>query len=383
MKKILYIHTGAELYGADIILLTLLKGLDKTKYKPIVVLPTDGPLVKELNKINIEVHIEEYPVLRRKYFSLKGIVQYIAKYVSSCKRIISIVGKENIDIVHANTIAVLEGIYISKKLNIPLIWHVHEILERPKVIYKITSAIMGIFATKIIAVSNAVKEHLLNSGYINEEKIQVIYNGVNVERFNPQNDGSKLRQELNIPNEAFIIGMIGRVNAIKGQEEFVKIVSSLISKYNNVYGVIVGDAFLGQEWRVQKLKDMIDELGYGDRLQYLGYRADTNILHCMFDVYILPSVSADSLPTVVLEAMASKRVVVGYKNGGICEMVDDRESGYLEEIYQSDKLIEDIEHLIENRELYDSMANCGYKRLKNMFSLEAFNEKIDCMYQNQ
>ena len=49
MKTILYLHTGAELYGADIILLTLIKGLDKSKYKPIVVLPSDGPLIKKLN----------------------------------------------------------------------------------------------------------------------------------------------------------------------------------------------------------------------------------------------------------------------------------------------------------------------------------------------
>ena len=120
MKKILYLHTGAEMYGADIILLTLLIGLDKSKYKPIVVLPSDGPLVEELKKNNIEVHIEEYPVLRRQYFTLKGIVKYIINYVESCKKIGRIVEKEKIDIVHVNTIAVLEGIYIHSCLDLGL-----------------------------------------------------------------------------------------------------------------------------------------------------------------------------------------------------------------------------------------------------------------------
>lgn len=383
MKKILYLHTGAELYGADIVLLTLLKSLDKSKYKPIVILPLDGLLVSELKKDNIEVHVIEYPILRRQYFTPRGILNYILTYFIGCKKIIKFIKNRKIDVIHVNTIAVLEGIYISRKLKIPLIWHVHEILEKPKIIYKVTSAFMGIFATQIIAVSNAVKKHLLDSGFIKENKVQVIYNGVNTERFNPKIDSSILRRQLNIPNDAFIIGMIGRINAIKGQDEFIKIVSCLAKKYENVYGVIVGDAFPGQEWRIIKLIEMIDKSGYKENFRYLGYRKDTNILHNLFDIYMLPSISADSLPTVVLEAMASKKVVVGYKNGGICEMISDRESGYLEEIKKSDKLVEDIIKLIENKDLYNSMADCGFKRLQTMFSLELFNRKIDSLYENR
>ena len=227
MKKILYLHTGAELYGADIVLLTLLKGLDKDKYEPIVVLPSKGPLVTELKANNIEVHIIEYPILRRQYFTPKGLINYAATYFGSCKTIIKLVKNRGVDIVHVNTIAVLEGIYVAKKLKLPLIWHVHEILEKPRIVYKFTSALMGLFATKIVAVSDAVKQHLLKSGFIKESKVDVIYNGVDNEKFNPKIDSSNLRKELNIPEKAFVIGMIGRVNAIKGQDEFVKIVSML------------------------------------------------------------------------------------------------------------------------------------------------------------
>jgi len=382
MKKILYLHTGAELYGADIVLLTLLKGLDKSKYEPIVVLPLYGPLVNELKKNNIEVQLIDYPILRRQYFTPKGLLNYISTYFRSCKKIIQLVENRNVDIVHVNTIAVLEGIYVSKKLKTPLIWHIHEILEKPRVVYKATSVFMGLFATKIITVSNAVKNHLIDSGFIKENKIKVVYNGVDIEKFNSNIDSNKLRNELFIPKDAFVIGMIGRVNAIKGQDEFVKIVSSLVKKYINVYGVIAGDAFPGQEWRVDELLERIDESGCKNHIKYLGYRTDANVLHNLFDVYILPSVSADSLPTVVLESMACKKVVVGYKNGGICGMVSDRVSGYLEEIRDNEKLELDISSLIVDKELYRSMAECGYKRLHTMFSLESFNENIDLIYES-
>ncbi|MBC5755916.1 glycosyltransferase family 4 protein [Blautia sp. BX19] len=381
MKRILYLHTGAELYGADIVLLTLLEGLDKTRYEPIVVLPLEGPLVAKLKAINIEVHIIDYPILRRQYFTPKGLIDYLLKYCGSCNAIIELVKNRHIDMIHVNTIAVLEGIYISRKIKVPLIWHVHEILENPKVVYKATSFLMGRFATKIVTVSNAVKNHLLKSRYIKEEKIEVIYNGVNTDKFNSSINTKTLRQELSIPEDAFIVGMIGRVNAIKGQDEFIKIVSTLIGKYKNIYGIIVGDAFPGQEWRVTELKQLIKDSNCSDNFRYLGYRTDSNVLHNLFDVYVLPSVSADSLPTVVLEAMACEKVVVGYKNGGICEMVSDRESGYLEVIGANEKLSDDIEEIYLNDELYKSMAKCSAKRLNNMFSLHMFHKKIDDLYQ--
>ncbi len=381
MKRILYLHTGAELYGADIVLLTLLEGLDKTRYEPIVVLPLEGPLVAKLKAINIEVHIIDYPILRRRYFTPKGLIDYLLKYCGSCNAIIELVKNRHIDMIHVNTIAVLEGIYISRKIKVPLIWHVHEILENPKVVYKATSFLMGMFATKIVTVSNAVKNHLLKSRYIKEEKIEVIYNGVNTDKFNSSINTKTLRQELSIPEDAFIVGMIGRVNAIKGQDEFIKIVSTLIGKYKNIYGIIVGDAFPGQEWRVTELKQLIKDSNCSDNFRYLGYRTDSNVLHNLFDVYVLPSVSADSLPTVVLEAMACEKVVVGYKNGGICEMVSDRESGYLEEIGANEKLSDDIEEIYLNDELYKSMAKCSAERLNNMFSLHMFHKKIDDLYQ--
>ena len=96
---------------------------------------------------------------------------------------------------------------------------------------------------------------------------------------------------------------------------------------------------------------------------------------------MLPSVSADSLPTVVLEAMASRKVVVGYKNGGICEMVSDRESGFLEPIGKSAELAIDIEKVIIDDSLYRFMAQNGYERLNNLFSLNMFYKNIDKLYQ--
>ena len=382
MKNILYLHTGAELYGADIILLTLLGNINRKKYNPIVVLPTNGPLVEKIREIGVQVEVIDYPILRRQYFTPKGISDYVRTYLGACKKITAFAMENDISIIHVNTIAVLEGIYVSRKIAVPLLWHVHEILEHPKIVYYMTSALLGAFSKKVIAVSEAVKNHLKHSKLIRRDKIQVIYNGVNNNIFKPDNDTTYLKHEMKIPEDSFVIGMIGRVNAIKGQEDFLKIVCPLIKKYDNVYAVMVGGVFQGQEWRMEALKQRVQESGVSEKIRLLDYRMDAPNLHCLFDVYVLPSVQADSLPTVVLEAMASKRVVVGYKNGGIVEMVQDRKTGYLEEIGEAEALSEDIEQLILSKDLYAKMAQAGFDRQKGLFSISQFIECFEEVYKS-
>ena len=145
MKTILYLHAGAEMYGADKILLELVTGLDKTKFRPIVILPTNGILRKKLESAGIKVHVISYPILRRKYFNPKGIIDYLANYQSKSNAIIDYLNQNNIkiDILHVNTLAVLEGIRLKKKLHVPLIWHVHEIITHPQIVNKLLLEIIN------------------------------------------------------------------------------------------------------------------------------------------------------------------------------------------------------------------------------------------------
>lgn len=116
MKNILYLHAGAEMYGADKILLELVTGLDKSKYRPIIVLPENGILVEKLREAGVETYVVEYPILRRKYFNPRGIAEYATHYSSSSKEIMRLLEDKGIkiDIIHVNTTAVLEGIYLKE-----------------------------------------------------------------------------------------------------------------------------------------------------------------------------------------------------------------------------------------------------------------------------
>ncbi len=377
MKNILYIHAGAELYGADIVLLNLIKGIDKEKYKPYVILPCDGPLVEKMKQNNINVEVVSYPILRRQYFNIKGIFKYITEYIKYSKILVNKVEEYNIDILHVNTIAVLEGVYVKRKTKVKLIWHIHEILEKPKIIAKILSKIVAKSADKVIVVSNAVKKHLETMAKFKRE-IKVIYNGVDNEIFNSDNDVSYLKEEFKIPENSKIIGMIGRINAWKGQKDFIDATNKLLKKYTDLYAILVGGVFEGQEWRKKELEEYIAKQENSDRIIISDFREDTKNIHNLFDIFVLPSIDPDPLPTVVLESMATGKPIVAYEHGGVCEMVKEDFNGF----FATPRDIEDLSNKIEKMLLtdYKKMGQNSYMRQKELFSLQSYIKNFEQIY---
>ncbi|MDU1509620.1 MAG: glycosyltransferase family 4 protein [Clostridium butyricum] len=382
MKKILYLHAGAELYGADIVLLELLKNIDKKKFEPLVILPCEGPLVEKLKENNIKVKVIEYPILRRKYFTPFGILNYIRDYFKYSKEIKKIVEKNNIDIVHTNTAAVLEGVYVKQKIKtIKHIWHIHEIIVKPPIIHKFLSFIISRFSDEVVVVSNAVKKHLMDTGYFKKE-IKVIYNGVDNKIFNPNNNTEYIRKEFNIPKDSIVVGMIGRINAWKGQKDFLLAMDKVLKKNNNVYAMMVGGVFEGEEWRKKELEEQIKNMENKDRIVFSDYRKDTPNIHCLYDIFVLPSTNPDPLPTVVLEAMASGKPVVGYRHGGVCEMVSDKINGLLVENNNYNYLATNIEELINNKEMIEKMSLESLERQKKFFSTRSYKNNFENVYSN-
>ena len=372
MKNILFLHAGAEMYGADKVMLDLITRLDKSKYHPYVILPTDGVLVDALKKNEIDVEVMLYPIMRRKYFNPKGIIEYffnLKKYTSIIEKYAK---DKKIDLIHTNTAATLEGSFVARRLHIPQLWSIHEIIVSPKMMYIFTSKLISKYSSSTITDSGAVKRHLDASGFFKKNDVKVIYNGVDANRFNPNVSCEYLYTEWNIPRTAKVIGMMGRVNSWKGQHDFLKAVNIILEKYSDVYAVFVGAAFDGEEWREKELADAIAISPYKDRIINKGYRTDSEGIYKLFDVFVLPSTNPDPLPTVVLENMATGNPIVGYRHGGICEMVKEGYNGLLAEVKNPKDLAAKIEMLLVDDELRYKMGSNSRTRLLENFSIESY-----------
>lgn len=381
MKRILYLHAGAEMYGADKVLLELIKGLDSKEFEAHVILPNDGVLVEALRQVGAKVSVLDYPILRRKYFNPKGIADYIRSYNFYAKQIAIYAREHSIDMVHNNTAAVLEGIYLKRKLKLPLIWHVHEIIVKPKAISDFINMLMGRYADKIVTVSQAVANHIKQSPFIKDSQVEVIYNGVDNAVYYPM-DASSIREKFDIAQDALVIGMIGRVNAIKGQNDFIEAVEPLLEKNEQAVAFLAGGVFPGEEWRLDELDKRIASSSVVSQIHRIDYYDKTSELYNMFDIFVLPSIKPDSLPTVVLEAMACSKPVVGYNNGGIAEMVVDDKSGCLVKPNRPQELSNAISLLLDSSEKREKFGRVGYQRQKELFSLESYIKNFSEFYDN-
>lgn len=379
MINLLFLHAGAELYGADIVMLELIKRLDKRIFNVVVILPGTGPLVAEL-KQHSTVYIIDYPILRRKYFNPRGVLSYASGFFKKSREIMTIVRKHQISLIHANTSAVWEGAYISRRMGIPLVWEIHEIITHPRFVFKLTSFLIAKYSTHTTTVSNAAREHLLSSGYFKKE-IEVIYNGVDTTKFNNTVDYEYLYQELELSKDALIVGMIGRVNSWKGQSDFVNALELVFSKFPQVVGILVGGSFSGEEWRFDELKSKISASRFASRFRLINYRSDTAAILNLIDIFVLPSTHPDPLPTVVLEAMACAKPIIGYRHGGICEMVMEGENGLLVEVSSTIDIADRIATLILDPTRRNDFGKNSLTRLRAYFSIDAYIEKYATLYQ--
>lgn len=381
MIKILYLHAGAEMYGADKVLLDLLINLDKKKFIPFVLLPSDGPLLDSLISNGIYAKVMEYPILRRKYFNFKGIVSYCYDFIRYRRKLLKFTKEHKIDLLHVNTAAVLEGISIKLKCKIPMIWWIHEIIVSPQVMFKFTSFLINKYSDIVITDSEAVKNHLRTSTYFKIDKIRVIYNGVDSSKFYPKNiSATEIGEPFNIPAGKIKVGMMARVNSWKGQSDFLDALEIVLATREDVYAILVGSAYAGEEWRVEALTKRVKTSEYKERIIMCGYRSDSMELYNLFDILVLPSVNPDPLPTVVLEAMACGKPIVGYRHGGVCEMVLEGENGLLAEVRNTADLANKIILLIENDKVRKAYGISSRERLLNNFSLSSYISKFEELY---
>lgn len=375
--NILVLNNTSDLYGGSKILSIVVKILAEGKHKPIVVLSENGPLVVELAKLEVDIRIIRLGILRRKYLSVSGILNRLSVTRNAWKTLNKLIDDHNIDLIYSNTTGVFIGAFLAKKRKIKHIWHVHEIITKPKAFTKTIGFLLGKYSDNIIVVSDAVKNHW--EKHVLKKTITRIYNGIDTSAF--QQTKGELKQELNINNKDILVAMIGRVNHWKGQDYFIDIAKNILHRYPETKFVMAGDAYMGNERLVEKLSNRISKEGLAKAINYIGYRTDIpNILNSV-DIFVLPSILPDPFPTVILEAMASGKVVVATKHGGAVEMIVDNETGILIPFDNAEFAADKISDLIAQPIKMAEMGIKGRRRINSFYSLEAYKTSILNIFQ--
>ncbi|MEM7586459.1 MAG: glycosyltransferase [Acidobacteriota bacterium] len=230
---------------------------------------------------------------------------------------------------------------------------------------------------RVIAVSRGLERRLVELG-IPAEKIEVLVNGVDTERFQPRPElRSEIRAELGLEDRHEVVGTFGRLARVKRVDRLLRAVARLQQKRPELHCVLAGDGPLRQ-----RLEQQARDLGIAQRCRFLGHRPRIERLHAALDVFVSTS-SWEGLPNAVLEAMASGVPLIATRVDGNDEVFEPGVSG--EAIGDSldsegGELVLALDRLLEDRERASRLANAARTRVLRRFSAAAMHRRLAQVY---
>ena len=373
MKTVLYVHQSADLYGSDKVLLDIAGGIRLYGFTPIVLLPTSGPLLEQLQAAGIETHIVNVAKLSRAAFSPAGLLKLPFEIASAIRRIDIIVAGRSVDVVHSNTLAVLGGAFWARWRSVPHLWHVHELIIAPKVARIGFPRLVAWLADKVICNSSLTEKWLLDSQPCLRERTKVVWNGVERGR-------SMTVREIESPPGAVKVALVGRINRLKGQPLLLKAATRLWERgVRHITYVMVGSPPAGQEHFLNKLRQLIAASPVRDAIELKDFTNDVWSIWDTCDLAVVPSTEPESFGLVAIEAMAAGKPVVAAAHGGLLDIVVDGETGILVPPNDAVSLADAIEKLAGDSELRRRYGDAGRKRQAELFSLDhQITETIRC-----
>lgn len=381
-RVILFVHAADEWYGSDYVLLQAVRALQGTEFTPIVILPDDvaselPPALRlsgRLGEMGVQVHHLPVAVLRRRYMTPVGLIKLALRAHGSRRQVLDRVGGSHVALVHSHTAGVLTGAHVARTLGVPHLWHVSEIVVRPRMVRQMLARTISRRADRIITVSEAVRDHLLQTCPQAAYKTGVIYNGIDTRRFDRVDPAvvRAIRDRLS-PNGGPLVGMVGRVGMQKGQELLLQAMQEVLREVPDARLALVGGVLDRNFAAMDRLRTVARELGIADRVAIDGYCDDVPSVFAAMDIVIQPSLRPDSLPTTVLEAMASSKPVVAAANGGAPEMVVHGDTGLLIPTGDEAALAAAILGLLRDPALRQRMGRNGRERAERLFSPASFS----------
>lgn len=177
--------------------------------------------------------------------------------------------------------------------------------------------------THFITVSNQTKLDWVNSGYQQnmERKIDVVYNGIDLEIYKETSNFSTLRNLWNLSEDIKVILYVGRIDKEKGLETLIKAFALLRETHANTQLLIAGKPLIQGEEYKQSLEQLVIDLGIDNYVNFLGYVTNTTNLYQVSNLTVLPSVWPEPFGRTIVESMASGTPVVASRIGGIAEIL--------------------------------------------------------------
>lgn len=343
--NILQILPELNVGGVETGTVDLVKYLVKAGHEAVVV-SWGGELVKELESYGA-IHYQ-LPVHKKSIFTIIGMIP----------KLVEIIKKEEIDIVHARSrVPAWIAYFASRKTQRVFITTCHGYYKK-----HLFSYVMG-WARRVIVLSNAVGRHMIEDFGVPYERIRLIPRSVDLEKFKYVSPDKKRK-------DVFNVGIIGRLSPIKGHLDFIKAMAKVAREVARIKIWIVGDASSRHQAYKEQIQVLVKRLGLWHATSFLGIKRDIPGILGRLDLLVLATTTQEAFGRVIIEAQASGVPVVATRVGGVIDIIEDRKTGILVPPSDPAGMARGIIEIFKNPELAHKLAENAYKKVKQKYNIE-------------
>lgn len=359
---VLYVSGFSDIVGGgQLSFFLLLRNLDRSRFRPVVLCPGEGEVSRRVSGMGIETLFLEQPKLRT--WKLWEIIRYAA----SLRRLIRAAGA---GLAHCDT---LNSAFLAGLANlfggIPVVFH-----ARVSGSGGVMDKIVPFLCDRIICVSRAVAARFAGSRYFSD-KVRVIYNGVDTAEFTPSLSGDEFRKRNGIPSAVPLVGYCGQLVETKGLAVLIEAFRIIKNTVPESRLVLAGRGdFEGG------LRAKVRGLNLEDSVIFAGFVENTPQFMAALDVFILPSFWLEGFSRALLEAMACGKPVITTPLGGNIETVVDGKTGYFSPAGSPAILAEKAGSLLRDKDLAGKLGKNARQRAVELFDIRRTAQDIHKLY---
>lgn len=400
-KRVLFVGGAPGFGGSFVFAHSLLKGLDRERFEPIVLFYGYNQVVPQLEKLGIRVRVLNVlgdgkpPSLRprrktafhRWLGAIPGVkgALYFVRFVSLFSRrqlpmafrLRKIIREERVDLVHLNDEPVYnrDGILACRLAGVPCVCHVHQ-ADYPNLLDRI--------------ISGGVDYVIYNSGAMQrywQERVKfprqrVIHNGLDLQDFSVGGERSAVRRELTLEPDDFVVLSVGRITEWKGHRVLLRALALARADVPNLICLVVGAPGSDADFRYQEeLRQLRDSLGLSSIVRFLGHRSDVGRVLAASDVMAHTSTSPEPFGLVIIEGMAASLPVIATKDGGVPEIIDDGENGILTPPGDPQALARALTAVASDKTFARRLGMAARSRVLERFTLERVAREVEAVYE--
>lgn len=399
-NRILYLEKPVFVGGSVISLYELVRGLDTSRYEPVVAFDGPNPYRDRFGTLGVPVITlsEQPPIAVPATGSQRDIAASLSRYANwmadgyraakqiyllarrdwpMARRLARLIKQNAIDLVHSNNSLNRAAVLAVRLTSVPHVCHVRMLHELSPV-----DRYLARYVNSFVYISKAVERCYCSQG-VSASRGQVVYDSIDVDAFAQADQVAELRAEFGLTDQDWLISNVGRLDWWKGHDDFLQAMAKVTRSQSNVKALIVGavDSVPRNQAYFQRLQQLVTDLGLSDHVVFTGFRADVPRVMAASDVVVHSASEPEPFGLVIIEAMAAGRPVVATAAGGVLDIIEDQVTGLLVPPKNATLMAKAIQQLLQNRDQAEMIGQRAQQEAQRRFSVERHVKAVQRIYQ--